>query len=590
MDKSRRRFLDLSSASIISAALPASSEARQQQSRMDTGNFLHGVASGDPLSDQVIIWTRVSAQAEPKFIRTRFELALDKAFLNPVQTGYVKALKERDYTIKIDLQGLQENCVYYYRFSSANAVSVVGRTRTLATQRDKLTFAVFSCANYTAGYFNVYHDACQHQQNIDAVIHLGDYLYEYGMLDSNARPAYATQNATAIGRELPAGNERELFSLADYRKRYALYRSDPDLQQIHQLYPFICIWDDHEIADNTSQKSAQDRWINQTACCYTRKMAAVQAYYEWLPVRMPVHTSSDHIYRSFHYGSLFSLYMLDSRLSARTPALDYADYQQPDGQLNVNAFMTDISNDTLQMLGTQQLDWLQAELEKSGAAWQIIAQQVRVSENPIPLEIIQLALQYRSQNGAQKSATKQQIVQAFEQASQIMARLQLQDHTLCADQIERVKTLLPYNLDAWDGYPQARKRLYQLIKKNNRPTLLLSGDAHYAWSNLLQDDSADTLAIELGVSSVSAPGVEEDFAIDDPALLLQLEQASPLFNPRSLYSNFKDRGYLILQIEQQEVKAHWRYVNNITSRNYQSLPQRNHLLRIAYKNGRYYYR
>ena len=588
MDKARRKFLDLSSAMLVSATLLKPCAAAQPDS--ESGEFLHGVASGDPLADQVIIWTRITPAAQPSFIQVRFEVARDIDFLVPLQSGLVRAYPERDYTIKIDLLGLQQNTIYYYRFSTPSAVSPVGRTRTLPTQSDAFTLAVFSCANYTGGYFNVYHDACRHQQKIDAVIHLGDYLYEYGMRDSHEQPAYATEHAKAAGRELPAGNDTELFSLSDYRKRYALYRSDPDLQRIHSLYPFICIWDDHEIADNTYQTDTTLSSSQQEADRFIRKKAALQAYYEWLPIRMPVDRSSDKIYRSFHFGTLFSLYMLDSRLGGRTRALDYHDYILADGSIQLDKFVADVENHSRQLLGSEQFNWLQAELKNSSAQWQVIAQQVRVSQNLIPAEIIQLALRYRTQNRAQKTHSRAQILQAFEKASQIKARMELNDSSLRAEEIQRLEPMLPYNLDAWDGYSKARRQLYQLLKTVDRGVLLLSGDAHYAWSNRLVDDTETTVGIELGVTSVSAPGIEEDYDIDDPAQLLQMEQASPLFNKHSIYTNLRDRGYLILQLGRAEVRAHWRYVNNISSRHYQTIPQRNHLLRIAYHNGRYYYR
>lgn len=220
----------------------------------------------------------------------------------------------------------------------------------------------------------------------------------------------------------------------------------------------------------------------------------------------------------------------------------------------------------------------------------MIGQQVRLSENLIPYEVIKQAARYDAAPDARKTQIRKQMVNSFHETTSIKARMALKDSSVTEQETERLLQMLPYNLDAWDGYAAERDRLYQVIKQHKKPMLVLSGDAHYAWANELTDKDHQLLGIELGVSSVSAPGIEEEYGIQDSGLLQQLEKASSVFDPRSLYANYQDRGYLIVEISEAEIKGHWRYVDTIRSRDYHINQARNHMLRIAYQDGRYYYR
>ncbi|WP_299881489.1 alkaline phosphatase [uncultured Cocleimonas sp.] len=587
MDKYRRRFLSLSTGVIISTGLI--NLGLSDEKKLGNGQFLHGVASGDPLQDKVIIWTRLSPEKVTPSIGIIYEVSHKNDFSTLIHTGIVYAERENDFTVKVDLNKLEPGTRYYYRFRSANNVSTIGNTITLPSHTKKMTFAVFSCSNFTSGYFNVYRDVCKLKNKIDLIIHLGDYIYEYGMYDESGKPAYGTKNSVKSGRQLPDDNDKALKSLNDYRRRYSLYRSDPDLQELHKNFPVISIWDDHEILNNVYALGVYDN--DMTSNEYEKqKKSAIKAYYEWLPIRPPYGSESEKIYRSFHFGDLLSLYMLDTRLLSRSAQFDYSDYIK-DQYFDEITFKKDISSSKRSLLGQDQLEWLESELSNSNTRWQFIAQQVKVTNSNVPLEIIKAANKYfKSEDKEEKAKLKKQITDSYYETSRIKARMTLNDATLTDDEKNRLSKMLPYNLDAWDGYPSERENLYKILKSVNKPNVILSGDTHFSWASKFVNKLNQVLGIELGTTSVTSPGLEEDYDIDDPKLLRQLEDSVNVFDKNSLYSNFTDRGYLIVEVEEDEVKAHWRYISNILSREYSVLNERSHQLRIAYKNNQYYFR
>jgi alkaline phosphatase D len=268
--------------------------------------FAHGVASGDPLSDRVILWTRVThTEATAQTIPVDWAVATDAAMTNVVSSGSIQTSEMYDYTVKIDATGLAANTKYYYRFTGPlNKKTDVGETKTLPTGSvSSVKLAVCSCANYPAGYFNAY-DAIG-KSDADVVVHLGDYIYEYAVGEYGT-----TSNTVDQGRNhSPA---KEVWTLADYRERYAQYRLDTLLQGAHQAKPFICVWDDHELANDSYKGGAANHATDGSEGTFTdRRAAAFQAYHEWLPIR----TGSDasKIYRKFKFGDLISLNMMDTR-------------------------------------------------------------------------------------------------------------------------------------------------------------------------------------------------------------------------------------------------------------------------------------
>jgi len=288
---SRRNFLKTSAASIFTVAVSSAITGCAQtliNKPLSAIEFKHGVASGDPLSHALIIWTRATTAQSNFEVTVAWELASDSQFKNIIRSGREQTDKSRDFTIKIDVQDLTPNTEYFYRFMGLNTQSPIGRAKTLPINNvEQIKMAVVSCSNYPAGYFNVYTDAAK-QKDLDIVLHLGDYIYEYPM------GGYATENAEKIGRQLAADNSGEIITLSDYRKRYAIYRTDQGLQALHAAAPFIAIWDDHEVTNDTYKSGAENHTPDE-GDFFKRRAAAIQAYYEWLPIRPPMGEQSPQI-------------------------------------------------------------------------------------------------------------------------------------------------------------------------------------------------------------------------------------------------------------------------------------------------------
>jgi alkaline phosphatase D len=307
--------------------------------------FYHGVASGDPLKDRVIIWTRVTPADSVPSIEVQWQMATDKDFLNAIASDTMTTTPARDYTVKVDVTGLDAGKVYYYRFKALGKTSLTGRTKTLPNTTDSLKFAVVSCSNWEFGYFNAY--GLIARRDVDAVLHLGDYIYEY-------KSGY--YGDTTIGRiNIPT---HEAVSLTDYRLRHAQYRLDAGLRAVSQAHPFIAIWDDHEFANNVYKQGAQNHQPDTEGDFIKRRDAARQVYYEWLPIR-----ESDKLYRSFTFGNLAQLVMLDERIEGRESPPDTVSK----------------AKDERTMLGVEQLAWFEDQL-KSPARWKIVGNQVLFSD------------------------------------------------------------------------------------------------------------------------------------------------------------------------------------------------------------------
>ena len=316
---------------------------------MATVSFDHGVASGDPLNDRVIIWTRATPSKKETF-RVQWTIAMDENMETPVESGFVQTNQNSDYTVKVDVAGLNPNTIYYYQFKALGASSIVGRTKTTAKEgKEAVKLAIISCSNFEAGYYNALARVAE-RTDIDAVIHLGDYIYEYepgGYGDTTLGPSRT---------HLPA---KEIIELSDYRTRYGQYRMDPDFQKIHQAHPFITIWDDHEFANNVYQSGAENHQLEEGSFA-ARRAAAKQAYFEWIPVR---ESTDQNIYRTIQFGEVVDLIMLDERIVGRTMPVDSA------SQTNFQA--ADRS-----MLGADQLTWFKGQLSESTATWKVIGNQV----------------------------------------------------------------------------------------------------------------------------------------------------------------------------------------------------------------------
>jgi alkaline phosphatase D len=316
--------------------------------------FYHGVASGDPLSDAVILWTRFTDDTlSSDSVEINWRIATDTTMSNVINSGNGYAHVENDWTFKVDAIGLSPGTWYYYDFEALDYHSIRGRTKTAPVgDNDSARFAVVSCSNYEHGYFNAYR-YLRDRNDFDAVLHLGDYIYEY---------AAGGYSAGIVDRDNEPINE--IITLEDYRIRYSHYRLDDDLRDLHQQYPFINVWDDHESANDSYFDGAQNHSPGTEGPWIERKSNSAQAYHEWLPIRSPI-PGGIQIYREIKYGDLMSLLMLDTRLNGRS---------QQGGSS---------SDPTRTILGQDQFSWLTNNLKANNAKWKILGQQVMLS----PLEI-----------------------------------------------------------------------------------------------------------------------------------------------------------------------------------------------------------
>lgn len=338
-------------------ALTSCSTSKTSLRKESHSVFAQGVASGDPTASAVVIWTRIDDPSQ-KTKKVTWEMSSQSDMSSIIQSGEVKTDAAVDHTVKVDVQQLQSGQDYYYRFKYNNSESVIGKTKTLANDPDKMSIGIVSCSNYEWGYFNAYESLAN--KDVDLVLHLGDYIYEY---------APGTYGDTTIGRmHFPA---QEILNLADYRNRYKQYRTDPDLQKVHQMLPFVNIWDDHEISNDAYKDGAQNHQDDE-GDYQSRMNDAKQAYYEWMPTRL---NASQPLYRSYSSGTLADIIMLDERLEGRTKPI------KAKGEANLNHTM----------LGETQLNWFKNQLSESDATWKIIGNQVifspldvsRVYESPV---------------------------------------------------------------------------------------------------------------------------------------------------------------------------------------------------------------
>jgi alkaline phosphatase D len=318
--------------------------------------FYHGVASGDPLPDRVIIWTRVTPDSNfTGSITVNWKMATDTSLSNVVKSGTFITNEDRDYTVKIDVDGLQPNQWYYYEFETNGRKSLIGRTRTAPSGNiDSLRFAIVSCSSWDYGYFNSY-GRIDERNDIDAVLHLGDYIYEYPL------------NTSRVRQHEPSN---EIVTLSDYRIRHSQYKLDPQLRKAHQQYPFITVWDDHETANDSYKDGAENHQPATEGDWYIRKNNGVRAYKEWMPIREPDPNDTIRIWRQFTWGNLLNLMMIDTRLYDR------------DQQVAANS--PNLNDTTRQMIGAVQRAWLENQLSNSTQKWNIIGQQVMFA----PLKVL----------------------------------------------------------------------------------------------------------------------------------------------------------------------------------------------------------
>ncbi len=517
----RRRFLAAASLTLGALAL----RGFPVQAAADV-HFTHGVASGDPLADRVILWTRVlpgDGRAMP--LEVQWEVAVDEQFAQIVASGTTSTSAAQDYTVKVDAGGLQPGSSYFYRFSAQGAHSAVGRTKTLAALgAQQVRLAVVSCSNYPQGFFHVYAEIARAE--LDAVLHLGDYIYEY------ADGGYANPVMLEQGRHVDPVHE--IVSLEDYRTRYGLYRSDPDLQAVHQAHPFICVWDDHEITNNTWKEGAENHNPGEGEFA-SRRLAAIQAFHEWLPIREQASLEEGIIYRSFDFGDLASLIMLDTRLVGRDEQLSH--------DMNIDTLRSRLASQARSIMGGVQEQWLEQELARSASAgipWQLVGQQLLMGKLNVP--------QFADEDfdPAQRDAVLN--------GRYGMLRTRGQQG-------------LPYNLDAWDGYPANRRRALDAFAARASNVVVLAGDTHSSWAFNLANDAGEPVAVEIGTPSVTSPGFENFLPLPEAQVVEATMQASP----ELVYMKPLGRGWVALDVTRERMSASWHFVSSVTQADYEVL-------------------
>jgi alkaline phosphatase D len=462
-------------------------------------------------------------------------VARDSGFKDVVKRGTFNTGPERDYTVKVDVQGLEPGQLYYYWFSVGRTSSPGGATRTLpATGVSDYRMAVVSCSNWPFGYFNAYREIAKRgaQGKIDAVIHLGDYIYEYSI----------NGYGSSVGKELGRNHvpEHEIITLADYRLRHAQYKSDPDLQAAHAVAPWFCTWDDHESTNNSYRTGAENHQADTEGDWSVRKAVAVQAYLEWMPVRDPeAGKAREAIWRKFEIGDLATLFLLESRLVGRGEDVTYgeiylaADVDRPS---IVDRIKAKINDPNRTMLGFEQEAWLAEGLKQSAAAgkkWQVLGNQVTMARVQMP--------------DLQRHLTPDQYATVPQGAKRSYST---------------ARWGLEWNPDAWSGFPQARERLYQAAKVANARLVTLTGDTHTAWANELHDASGQKRGVEFGCTSVTSNGA------GDSLPLQELNWLMPEANDEVVYYNAFSKGFTVLTLTADQVEAEFVKVSTIRSREY----------------------
>ncbi|UIP07202.1 alkaline phosphatase D family protein [Erythrobacter sp. SDW2] len=498
-------------------AMPLSAQSGER-------GFTHGVASGEPTASSVLLWSRYQAE-QPTMVRWEVKDSAGRV----VAGGEVEATPERDWCIKPVATGLEPGSWHSYRFiDSAGNVSPEGRTRTLPEgPTDRFRMAVFSCSNIGFGWFNAYRHAAEADE-FDLVVHTGDYLYEY-------QPGnYPSTEQTVAGRVLNPASE--IVTLADYRARHAIYRRDPDLQRLTQLYPMIMVWDDHETANDSYAEGAQNHQPDSEGDWSMRKRVALQAYREWLPV-------SDADWASYEIGDLATIFRLETRLTARAKPFSVAGIlagkSDPETVMQaLTAFRQgDYLDPSRSMLGTVQEAWLAEGLKASrvaGKQWQVLAQQVLMGSSRAP-SIIEAAISDRLPDFVRQRL-----------AAAMMAS----------------KAGLPSNMDAWDGYPVARERLFQASLEADANLVVLTGDTHNAWAFEL-DHGGARVGVEFGGQSVSSPGLET-YLGGIPADRLAKGMVDE--NPQLKWMDSARRGYMAVELTPARATSEYRFMDTVRQR------------------------
>jgi alkaline phosphatase D len=504
-------------AAAATAVLAAPLAAAWPAGAVEAPAFLHGVASGDPLPDGILLWTRVTPTPEAvpgsglgPDTEVGWIVARDKAFTNVVAKGSVTATAASDHTVKADVRGLAPATDYWFRFSAGGTDSPAARTRT-APAADaavaNLRFGVVSCANWEAGYFSSYRHLAA-RGDLDAWLHLGDYIYEYGTGE------YGTRD-TVVRQHTPT---HEILTLADYRLRHGKYKTDPDLQALHAVAPVVAIWDDHEFANDAWSGGAENHTEGAEGAWSARQAAAKQAYFEWMPVRT---ATAGTTYRRLRFGKLADLSLLDLRsFRSQQVAVGNGSVDDPDRTIT----------------GRAQLDWLKAGLKSSDTTWRLVGNSVMIS----PFAIGSLS-------------------------ADLLKPL--------AELLGLPKEGLALNTDQWDGYTDDRRELLAHLRSNAiRNTVFLTGDIHMAWANDVPVDAgtyplSPSAATEFVVTSVTSDNLDDILKVPEGTVTALAAPVIQLANRHVHWVDTDRHGYGVLDITADRAQMDYYVLSDKTKQN-----------------------
>ncbi|MFC9457829.1 alkaline phosphatase D family protein [Streptomyces sp. NPDC056983] len=511
----RRRSVVKAAAATAGAAALAPLAVAPAAHAADGPAFLHGVASGDPLPDGVLLWTRltptpdaVPGSGKGPDTDVGWEVAQDKDFRRVVAHGTTTARASADHTVKADVRGLLPASVYYFRFSvegTQGAVSPVGRTRTapaLDAQAAGVRFGVVSCANWEAGYFSAYRHLAA-RADLDAVLHLGDYIYEY-------RTGEYPEAKYVVRQHEP---RHEILTLADYRVRHGLHKTDADVMAVHAAHPLIAIWDDHEFANDAWSGGAENHTPGTEGDWAARQQAAKQAYFEWMPVRP---STAGTVYRRLRFGKLADLHLLDLRsFRSQQSTVGNGDVDSPERSIT----------------GRAQLDWLKAGLAASDASWKLVGTSVMISP---------------------------------------VAFGSLPAHLLepLAELLGLPTGGLAINVDQWDGYTHDRKELIgHLRDKAIRNTVFLTGDIHMAWANDVPVTAgtyplSPSAATEFVVTSVTSDNLDDILHVAPNTVSTVAEGAIKAANRHVKWLDMDAHGYGVLDVTAERSQMDYYVVSD----------------------------
>ncbi len=490
--------------------------------------FEYGVASGDPGTDRMLLWTR-ARRTGGRPVDGAWQVASDAAFGSIVAQGTFCATGATDHTVKVDVAGLIPGTDYWYRFTADGVTSPIGRTRTLPTgSLDRLDIVLACCAMYTQGEFHAYR-AIAERPTLDLVLFVGDYIYEYGTggirLAPDIRPAE------------PSG---DAVTLSDYRTRYAQWHRDPALQAAHARAPWICMWDDHEIANDDWTGGAQHHDPASQGPWEARKAAAVRAYLEWMPIRDPQGPDRHAINRTYAFGDLATLVLPETRLEARDRPLTLTGNLHGRTPSDIAAFRHLLADPDRRMIGQAQVEWLGRSIEETDAAgrpWLLFGSPTIMARYVYPDLNAMISLDARAALDARRPGFSE----VFKQTG---------------------LGLPLFNLDSWDGYPAERDRVHELFERAKADVVVLSGDSHMAWVNELHRGDR-RIAVEVSASTLTGPSMGDLLHLEDTALGAVFARE----NDDVLWCDHLAVGIVALSVTRDAVEAQFLSVDEPRARN-----------------------